>query len=256
MDELWAVIARYQELTAGAAGAFFVVFLRVGSAMSVLPAFGEQSIPMRFRLIIALCLTMAVFPSVYEYAIDQNIAYIFIKEIIIGLFVGLALRFFIFALASAGIMIANTVSLSQLFTQGPEPQMAVSQVLILGGLAIALQMGLPVRLVLFLINTYEVLPINNMPDIGMVASWMVDHGGRMFSLSFMIALPFLAASLLYNVALGVINRAMPQLMVAAVGAPAQSLGGFMMLAIVIPIAIAMWVGVFNDFLSTPIGQKW
>ena len=45
-----------------------------------------------------------------------------------------------------------------------------------------------------------------------------------FALALSLAAPFVIASLLYNVALGVINKAMPQLMVAFVGAPAITCG--------------------------------
>jgi flagellar biosynthetic protein FliR len=67
----------------------------------------------------------------------------------------------------------------------------------------------------------------------------------------MIAMPFVIASLLYNVALGVINRAMPQLMVSLVGAPALSLGGLVLLALVSPLALSIWLAAMNGFIAAP-----
>jgi len=42
----------------------FVVFLRVGAAMAVLPAFGEQIVPARVRLGLAIAFTAIVAASV------------------------------------------------------------------------------------------------------------------------------------------------------------------------------------------------
>ena len=51
------MIAALELLAAEARGflaAGFIVFLRVGAAMAVLPAFGEQTVPGRVRLVLAL----------------------------------------------------------------------------------------------------------------------------------------------------------------------------------------------------------
>ncbi len=66
------------------------------------------------------------------------------------------------------------------------------------------------------------------PDL---ARWGLAQVSRSFALAFSLAAPFVIAGLLYNVALGVINRAMPQLMVAMVGAPAITLGGIALFAL-------------------------
>ncbi len=66
-----------------------------------------------------------------------------------------------------------------------------------------------------------------------------------------MAVPFLAASVIYNIALGVINRAMPQLMVIFVGAPALTLGGLVLLAIAAPLLLKLWIDAFNAYLGNP-----
>ena len=59
------------------------------------------------------------------------------------------------------------------------------------------------------------------------------------------------AGLIYNVALGAINRAMPQLMVSMIGAPAQTLGGLALLMIALPTGLMVWNDAFDAFLSNP-----
>lgn len=60
------------------------------------------------------------------------------------------------------------------------------------------------------------------------------------------------AGLLYNVALGVINRAMPQLMVAMVGAPAITLGGIALFAIAAPLMLQVWLSALSAYLAAPL----
>ena len=43
-----------------------LAFLRVAAAMAVLPAFGEQSIPLRLRLGLALAFTALILPAVAD----------------------------------------------------------------------------------------------------------------------------------------------------------------------------------------------
>jgi flagellar biosynthetic protein FliR len=57
--------------------------------------------------------------------------------------------------------------------------------------------------------------------------------------------------MLYNLALGAINRAMPTLMVSMVGAPALTLGSLALLAIATPVILAAWLGALGEHLAQP-----
>ena len=81
--------------------------------------------------------------------------------------------------------------------------------------------------------------------------WGLALIGRTFSLAFALAAPFVIASLIYNLALGAINRAMPTLMVSMVGAPALTLGGLALLAVATPVLLAAWLDAFAAHLDQP-----
>ena len=74
---------------------------------------------------------------------------------------------------------------------------------------------------------------------------------RTFALAFSLALPFVVGALLYNLVLGVINRAMPQLMVTFVGAPLLTGGSLVLLALATPLLLDTWQAALNAFLITP-----
>lgn len=251
MSDLIALILEYQSSIAAQAEGAVLIFLRVGAAMAALPAFGEQTIPARIRLVIALMFSAAITPAVLPGLQSASLEQGFFPEIVIGLFLGLSVRLFVLALMTAGTIAANATSLSQLFPSGAEPQPAISQLLVVTGLALAVQADLHLRLIEFLILSYDLMPGGVWPQSAVLARLSLAQSSNAFALAFMIAMPFVIASLLYNVALGVINRAMPQLMVSLVGAPALSLGGLMLLALVSPLALVVWLNAINGFLSAP-----
>ena len=89
------------------------------------------------------------------------------------------------------------------------------------------------------------------PDADLFRQWGLGGISRAFALGFSIAAPFVIAGLIYNVALGAINRAMPQLMVSMIGAPAQTLGGLALLMIALPTGLLVWHDAFDAFLANP-----
>jgi flagellar biosynthetic protein FliR len=99
--------------------------------------------------------------------------------------------------------------------------------------------------------SYDILPAGGLPDPGAAADWNLELVSRTFSLAFSLAAPFVIASMIYNLALGAINRAMPQLMVSMVGAPALTLGALVLLAMATPVLLAVWLQSFETFLASP-----
>ncbi len=239
-----------------------VVFIRIGGIMAVLPAFGDRPIPVRIRLVLAVMFTVIVAPAIAG-QIDPTpmsavrTAGLLGAEVIAGLFFGLMLRFFILALQIAGSIAAQSTSLSQIFggTAGVDPQPAIAHLLVVGGTALAALSGLHVQAAAYMINSYTLVPAGTGlagADLGGVGTGEV---ARAFALGFTLAAPFLIASLIYNVVLGVINRAMPQLMVSFVGAPAITAGGLFLLLVTTPAMLAIWMRAFSTFLATPFGAS-
>jgi len=238
----------------------FVVFLRIGAAMAVLPAFGERSIPERVRLGLALAFTAIVAPAAAPVVLPvlqsgNGIMVVLLAEVVAGLALGLALRFFVMVLQMAGSIAAQSTSLSQIFGSGAvEPQPAIGHVMVVSGLALAVMSGLHVRLAEALIGSYAVFVPGTVPTPSSVAEWGLGRVAKAFSLAFTLAAPFVIASFIYNVALGVINRAMPQLMVAFVGAPAITAGGLILLFLSLPMLLSVWSEALQVFLANPFGS--
>ena len=98
-------------------------------------------------------------------------------------------------------------------------------------------------------------PASVSTDFGMVLAGAKASERRMAALGFSVTryrlVAFVIAGMIYNLALGAINRAMPQLMVSMVGAPALTFGALALLAVVAPVLLSVWVGAFHDHLADP-----
>lgn len=257
--DLLARLAPLQDLAREGLWEGFVVFLRIGGMMALLPVFGEMAVPARVRLVLGFAFMLIVAPAVAgdlpQPGGPVELLLLTLGEGATGLAFGLFLRLFVLALQTAGAIAAQATSLAQLFGGGPgaEPSPATTHLLVSGGLALAALLGLHVQVAAYMIQSYALAPAGTFLDPGMLLEAGLGEVGRAFALAFSLAAPFVAAALLYNVTLGVINRAMPQLMVTMIGAPALTAGGLFLLLIAAPVMLAVWSGALGAFLADPFG---
>jgi flagellar biosynthetic protein FliR len=255
MSAVVSDLAALLDLAEGLAWVAALLFLRIGAMVALMPGFGDQAVPVRVKLALVLALTLVLTPLLAERLGNDgpppSLAALG-GEVIAGLILGVGMRLFLLALQTAAVIIAQATTLAQLFAGAtPEPQPAVGNLLLIAGVALALAGGLHVRAAELLILSYDILPAGGYPSPRAGADWTLGLVRQTFGLAFSLAAPFVIASMIYNLALGAINRAMPQLMVAMVGAPALTLGALALLALSTPLLLAVWIEAFSAFLADP-----
>ncbi len=233
----------------------FVVFLRVATVVSMLPGFGEQSVPARIKLGLALAFVMVIAPAVpvpVQGPSFDTLTWLVLTEIVAGLLLGLGIRLFILALQTAGSIAAQSTSLSQILGGAvADPLPALGYTLIVAAIALSMMAGLHVKAASLMILSYDMIPIGQLPSGSVVAEWGVFQIRRAFELAFTLAAPFVIVSVLYNLALGAINKAMPQLMVAFVGAPVITFAGMFLLFLGAPVILTAWLTALDGFMANP-----
>jgi flagellar biosynthesis protein FliR len=255
MNEVLADLASLLDLAEAGLWAAALVFVRAGAVVALMPGFGEMAVPQRVKLGLILCFTVVVAPilaaDIEAYGPEPGLTAL-LGEAVAGLILGVGMRLFLLTLQSAAAIIAQSTTLSQLVPGAtPEPQPAIGNMFLIAGIALALVAGLHVKAAELMILSYDILPAGGYPDARVVADWGVGLASQTFSLAFTLAAPFVIASMIYNLALGAINRAMPQLMVSMVGAPALTLGGLALLAVATPLLLSVWLQAFGAFLANP-----
>lgn len=237
----------------------FVVFLRVGAALSLMPGFGERAVSARIKIAVALCFTLIVAPTVPVFGLSKTgsildqVGILILTETLVGIVIGLAARILVMALQFAGTIASQSTSLAQIFGAGatPDPMPAIGNILLIAGLALVFALDIHIKIAIGLIQSYEVMPVGFVIKSADMAHWGTKHASSAFALAFTLSAPFLITSLAYNLALGAINKAMPQLMVAFIGAPAITAAGILLLLLSAPIILTAWSARMDEAIAAP-----
>lgn len=234
---------------------FGLIFMRIGGAVSFLPGFGERFLPMRVRLAagfsisyLVLALGLAPLPAAsVQFSLGAMIV-----ELCVGVALGIALRMFLFAVQIAGSIAAQSTSLAQIYGgQAVEPLPAIGHLLTLGALALIMMSGYTIQLLACLGEFYDFVPLGTLIPADGFLEWSLSLVATTFKLGFILAAPFMLSSVLYNLAIGLINKAMPQMMVAFVGAPFITFLSLVLLALTVPVMLSVWRTEFFSFLLFP-----
>lgn len=239
---------------------WFGIFTRVAAVAFLLPGIGERAVPARIKLGGALSLSIIVAPMVIGQIPDiattpADTFRVVATEAFAGLFIGVSIRLLVFVVQIAGTVAAQSLAVAQMFggVSGPEPEPIIASFLTLAVIALALTTGLHVKVALALAASYQIAPFGLALPAEDVGQWAADSGSAAIDMAIGLALPFLVLSFLYNFALGAINRAMPQLMVAFIGAPAITGMGIGLLLLVTPVFFEVWLSAFDIVIADPFG---
>lgn len=221
----------------GPALAVLLVFARVGSALIFLPGFGESFVPVRFRLLFAMVLALALHPVIPSYPeITRGALFLLgplVLEVTIGFWIGLTARVLMTALQFAGYQIGMVSGLSNAFAPDAaafQGGTILSSAMILSGVALIFATDFHHVIIDALLMSYEVFPVGQLIP-GDLADQIVRAAGASVYMGVSIAAPFFIMTLLLNLAMGLANRMMPTMPVFFVASPI--LIGFVLLAMII-----------------------
>lgn len=235
-----------------------LVFVRVGALVMLIPGVGESAVPPRIRLAFALVLSLALTPVVAGSlppipATVGGIGAQVIKEALIGLMIGGLLRLFLASLAVAGEVISLQTTLSFAQTANPiqaQPGAALAAFLTLLGLVLIFAADLHHLFIAAIARSYVVFaPVKPLPlsDAAALAGRTVAES---FALGLQLSAPVVVFSLLVNVAMGLIGRAMPQFQVFFAAAPISVLGGLAVTALSLGVLGLVWADRYEAFART------
>lgn len=232
----------------GLAFHFALLLARLGAAAMLLPGLGEMEVPATLRLSLAVAVVFALLPVLAPELPatpeepTEALRLIGI-EVLTGLWIGLLARVLALALAQAGQVLALMIGLASplqgdMVLGGSATPPARMLSLLTAALVLASGLyAIPLRA---LAESYAVLPAGAPFPAGAAAEKMAAVAGESLALAMRIAAPFVLAAVLFNAALGLLARVAPQSQIFVVAAPAQILGGFVLLAALLPAMLALW----------------
>lgn len=233
--------------------AFLLVFCRVGSAIMLLPGFGEAYVPARVRLLLAAMFSLALAPALRGLPpVPTTIFGLFAlvsAEIIIGLFLGGLSRMLIAAIHMAGMIIAYQSSLASALVQ----DIAHSQT---QGTSLGNLLGMSALVLLFatdlhhlmlrgIADSYGLFLAGHFPQIGDFTEHATQTMSGTFRMAMQLAAPHLVIGMLLYLGAGIISRLMPNIQIFFLIMAPQLLISFFIL-MVSSSAIMLW---YMDYIK-------
>lgn len=242
--------------------AYLLIMTRLGACLMFIPALGDNTIPARVRVTLAMALTLVVYLVLHDQIPLMPIQTIKIvmllaREALIGMIIGLFARLLLSAVHTAGTMIAMSTGLAaaQSFdpTQGSQSAM-VSTLLTLMAVTLIFVTDIHHQLIWAMVNSYNVFPIGfEALDFGGIAGIAANIITNSFALGVQLAAPFIVYSLIFYVSMGILVRMMPQLPVFFVAMPLNVALGLWVFALVVTSIMQWFIVSFEDNLSSLFG---
>lgn len=211
--------------------------MRISAFLMAAPLLGHIAVPARIKIGLASLLAVVVTPIL---PVQPEVPVwswaglgIMVEQTLIGAAMGLALRVMISVVQAAGEYISLQMGLG--FSTFVTPDGANTVVLSRIFNTITLMMFLAVNGHLIVIDilatSFRTLPIGYTGVNPGGLELLVRYGGTIFVSGLLLALPLVAALLIVNLSLGILNRSAPQLTIFSVGFPTSLTLGLLLLTI-------------------------
>ncbi len=235
--------------------ALFAAFCRIGACMLTLPGFSSARISPQIRIFIALAVSLALLPVLWDtiYPRVSGAGYSYIKlvvgETLIGSMYGLIPRLFVLGLQFAGSAISMSIGFNSpgapdILEDTAENQL--TNMISFGGLLLLFLMDFHHTVFRALVDSYTLMPLGGFPDVQKMLITLTDTLTATFYLMLRLSSPFIIFGLMFNVAIGLINKLAPQIPIYFISMPYLLMGGLFLLY----LSIAALVNQFAEYFTT------
>jgi len=236
-----------EEQTAG----FILVLARISPLFILAPMFSSKMIPARAKGIVAVALTIGIYPTASHASGAHDIPLdilplggLVLKELFVGLAFAFSLACLFAAIQVAGSILDTLIGFS--FGAIVDPitgtnGAVLNQVYGLIGVMIFIVINGDAWVIQGLAKSYEAIPLVDAPDMSTLVEGAQVVFSGIFAAAIEVCAPVMLATLLTDVAFGLVSRVVPQLNVFGVGFPAKVLVGLVLVGASLPF-LSGWMG--------------
>ena len=218
---------------------FLLVFVRIASFVFVAPFFSTKGVPNNVKIGLSVFTAYVMYsfgqqPHIYpEYNSVIGFAIVVLKEVSVGLLIGLAAQLCTSIVLFAGRIMDMEIGLSMasVFDPTTNQQSSITGVLLQYGVMLILYTtGLHRYLLKALMETFELIPIGQAKiNTDRILEVLINFLGSYIIIGFRICLPVFASIILMNVVLGLLAKLAPQMNMFSVGIQLKLLAGLTVL---------------------------
>lgn len=216
--------------------AFLWPMLRISALLLAAPIFSLAAVTVRIRVLLALALSVMIYPMFEWPVIDPLSApglLEIVNQLVIGVFMGLMLQIVTAAVVVSGQAVSNAMGLSMASLIDPNlgNVPVIAQFLLVLSTLIFVSLGGHAMLLALVIESFASLPVGRSLIDQIAYGQLVSWSSMMFLGAVLTALPVMVTLLFISVGLGVVTRAAPSLNIFSVGLPATIVAGFFVLIV-------------------------
>lgn len=237
---------------------YLLLFSRIGAILMLMPALGEDMIPMRMRLSFALAFTLVVYPLLSPQlpsmpADFMAIVGLIFHELAIGIMLGAIVRITVMATQVAGAIIAFQAGLSA--AMAADPTQVGVQGAVFGSFLSFLGMVLIFATDLHHValaatyDSYAVFPLETPLMFDDAAQLAIRTVAGAFGVGVQMAAPFIVFGLVFNLGAGILARLMPALQVFFLLMPANIILGLVLFAVLLAMMMGWYLSSFEAHLA-------
>lgn len=217
--------------------ALFAAFCRIGGCILVLPGFSTARIPTTIRVLLALTVTIALLPvmwdQIYPRVRGTTPDYLLLCtfETLVGVVLGMIARFYALGLQFLGTVVTmmvglNTPPAGDVLEDSAEGQL--TNILTFAGLMVLFMLDFHHQVFIAIADTYRTLPPGTVFDPQKALVSLTDTLSATFYVMLRLASPFILFNVLFNLAIGFINKLAPIVPVYFISAPYMVMGGMIL----------------------------
>lgn len=237
---------------------YLLLFSRIGAILMLMPALGEDMIPMRMRLSFALAFTLVVYPLLSPQlpampADFMAIVGLIFHELAIGIMLGAIVRITVMATQVAGAIIAFQAGLSA--AMAADPTQVGVQGAVFGSFLSFLGMVLIFATDLHHValaatyDSYAIFPLETPLMFDDAAQLAIRTVAGAFGVGVQMAAPFIVFGLVFNLGAGILARLMPALQVFFLLMPANIILGLVLFAMLLAMMMGWYLSSFEAHLA-------
>ena len=237
---------------------FILIFIRISSALAVLPVFNNKAYPVTARTGFAVAMTLLLMPVLHATLPQPSgtIADYFllaVRETACGVLLGFAGQFLFYAVEIAGQLIGFQSGLSIASTIDPNTD-ANSDVLTqtYGLLTLLLFLSLDGHHMMLqtLADSFSVVPLGAFSIDGRIAEWVYQTGTAVMAQGIRLAAPLMLSLLLTDIGLGILTRVAPTMNVFVLGFPLKIGLTLLLASVTIGVVSQIFSGQYVHFMSS------
>jgi len=242
------------DISSGYMVRFLLVLLRSSLFFSFLPILGSKTLPTLFRIGLAVAFALFLTPFVNFRAGENDIPILVFREIVLGITLGLAVRFVFFGIEIAGQMISDSMGLSIATVFNPEMGQStdISRLMTVFATLLFLATDTHHDLIAVFVRSYDLVPAGS-ADVNALVREGVALTGRIFVIALKLSAPVVVGIVTTNLLLAFVYKATPQINIFFISLPLYIGIGFLLLFLAVPAYVVAIGGSFGE-IRTEMGR--